>query len=92
MLVSEQLPSGHIHRVVGGNLPLDSHGKLPGAGARLNNNVALLDARGQELLLRARDEGTDNGRVPAGVDNGDTEAGAFVLLRGRAFERHTGEK
>lgn len=68
-------------------IPLDSNGELPGAGARLNNNVGLLDTAGEELLLCTGDEGLDDGRVPAGVDDGDAQVGAIVVLRGGTLER-----
>lgn len=69
--------------------PLGGNGKLPGARAGLHDNVGLLDAALEELGLCAGDEGVDDGGVPAGVDDADAEAGAVVLLGGRALEgRH----
>lgn len=68
-------------------IPLDGNGELPRTGARLDNNVGLLDAAGEELFLCASDEGLDDGRVPAGVDDGDAQVRAIVVLRGGALER-----
>lgn len=73
------------------NLPLDSNGKLPRAGARLDDNVGLLDSGFQELGLCAGDEGLDDGNVPARVDDADAQAGAVVVLRSGALDgRHGG--
>jgi hypothetical protein len=69
-------------------VPLNSERKLPGAGAGLDDNVGLLDTSFEKLGLGASDEGVDDGRVPASVDDANTQLGAVVLLRGRAFERH----
>lgn len=72
----------------GGGLPLDGDGELPRAWARLDDNVGLLDTAGQQLLLGAGDEGLDDGLVPAGVDDGDAQGRALVVLGGRSLERH----
>lgn len=72
----------------GGGLPLDGDGELPRAWAGLDDNVGLLDAAGQQLLLGTGDEGLDDGLVPAGVDDGNAQAGALVVLGGRSLERH----
>lgn len=73
----------------GSNLPLDSNGELPCAGARLDDNVGLLDTGFQELGLCAGDEGLDDGNVPARVDDADAQAGAVVVLRSGALDgRH----
>lgn len=75
----------------GSNLPLDGNGKLPCAGARLDDNVGLLDTGFQELGLCAGDEGLDDGDVPARVDDADAQAGAVVVLRSGALDgRHGG--
>lgn len=72
-------------------LPLDSNGKLPCAGARLDDNVGLLHTSFQELGLCASDEGLDDGNVPARVDDADAQAGAVVVLRSGALDgRHGG--
>jgi hypothetical protein len=74
-----------------GNLPLDSNGKLPRAGAGLDDNVGLLDTSLEELGLCAGDERLDDGDVPARVDDADAQAGAVVVLRSGAFDgRHGG--
>ncbi len=70
------------------NVPLRGNGKLPGPGTRLHDNVGLLDAALEKLGLGAGDERLDDGGVPAGVDDADAQAGAVVLLGGRALERH----
>lgn len=57
----------------GRSLPLDGNGQLPRARARLHDNVGLLDAAGEQLLLCARHERLDDGRVPAGVHDGDAQ-------------------
>ena len=69
-------------------LPLDGDGKLPGTRAGLDDNVGVLDAGLDELGLGTGHEGLNDGLVPAGVDNGDAQAGAVVLLRGGTLERH----
>lgn len=66
---------------------MNGNGKLPGTGARLNDNVGLLDAALEKLGLGAGDERLDDGRVPAGVDDADAQAGAVVLLGSRTLER-----
>lgn len=71
------------------NSPLHGNRQLPRSRARLHHNVGLLDAALEKLGLCAGHEGVDDGGVPARVDDGDAEAGAVVLLRGRALEgRH----
>lgn len=74
-------------------LPLNSYGKLPGAGARLDDNVGFLDAGLEQLGLCAGDEGLDDGHVPARVDDADAQAGAVVVLRSGALDgRHDAER
>jgi hypothetical protein len=65
---------------------LDGNGQLPRAGHRLHDNVGLLDATGQQLVLGALQQRLNDGAVPARVHNADAQAGAVMLLRGRAFE------
>lgn len=68
------------------DIRLDGNGQLPRARDRLDDNVALLDAAAQQLVLGALEQRLDDGRVPAGVDDADAQGAAVVLLRGRAFE------
>lgn len=67
-------------------LPLNSEGELPGSRDGLDDDVGLLDAAAEELLHGTLDEGLDDGRVPAGVDDADAQGAAVVLLRGRSLD------
>lgn len=80
---------GEAKSGIGGDtldIRLDGNGQLPRAGDRLDDNVALLDAAAQQLVLCSLEQRLDDGRVPAGVDDADAQGAAVVLLRGRAFE------
>ena len=70
------------------NKPLSGNGQFPRAWAGLDDNVGLLYAAGQELCLCAGHKRLDDGCVPAGVDDGNAQGGAVVLLCGGTFERH----
>lgn len=47
----------------------------------LNDNVLLLDARGQEGLADAGYEGGDDGGIPPRVDDGNAEVGALNFCK-----------
>lgn len=70
--------------------PLNGYGKLPGAWDGLDDDVALLDATGLQLVERALDEWLDDSDVPPGMDDANAQAAAVVLLRGWTFERRHG--
>lgn len=75
------------------SLPLHSEGELPGSRDRLNDDVGLLDTAAEQLLLGALNEGLDDGRVPAGVDNTNAQGAAVVLLGGRSLDAgHFGQE
>jgi hypothetical protein len=54
----------------------------------LHGDAGFLDAALEELLLRAFDERLDDGEVPAGMDDGDAEGFAVMLLRVRGLGGH----
>lgn len=54
------------------------------------HDVGLLDTTSEEFTLGAIEEGFDDARVPACVDDTDAQAAAIVLLWSRAFDRHGG--
>ncbi|OBZ65766.1 hypothetical protein A0H81_14336 [Grifola frondosa] len=64
-------------------------GQFEAAGHGLHDNVRLLHAELSQLGDGARDERTDHGGVPSGVDNGNTKRGTVELRAGgsRAFDR-----
>lgn len=70
----------------GFGLPSDGNGKLPRPGHRLHDDVRLLDAAGEQLILGALDQRLDDGAVPARVHDADAQAAAVVLLRRGALE------
>lgn len=53
-------------------------GELVAAGYALDDDVFVFDTGGCEGFLCAGEEGVDDGGVPAGVDDADAEAGAWV--------------
>ena len=59
---------------------LDSEGELIAAGDRLGDDILLSDARGEEGFAGAGDERVDYGGVPAGVNDGDAEGGAWMKV------------
>lgn len=62
-------------------IPLDANGEFPRARHRLDNNVALLYAAGQQLRLGALEERVNDLGVPSRMDDADAQAGAVMLLR-----------
>lgn len=72
------------------HVPLDSNGQFPRAWHRLDDNVVLVDAAGQELSLCALEQRVNDLGVPAGVHDADAQAGAVVLLGGGALHCEVG--
>lgn len=57
----------------------------------MDDNVGFLNSSCQKLLLGASHKRIDDGRVPTRVDDTDAQAGAVVVLRRGALERHCEE-
>lgn len=55
-------------------------GEFPGPGDGLHHDIGLFDARGEEFCFCAGDERFDYCRVPAGMDDANTQGAAIVLL------------
>lgn len=68
------------------HVPLHSNGQFPRSRARLNNNVALLHTRLEKLGLGTGNKRLNDGRIPSGVDNGDAQRRAVVLLGSGTLE------
>lgn len=66
---------------------MDGDGQLPRSGNGLHDDVGLLNAKTQQLVLGALDQRIDYGGVPARVHDADAQAAAVVLLRRRSLER-----
>lgn len=62
---------------------LNGEWQLVAARNVLNNNVTLLYTRCKERFASSVDEGGNNTGIPSGVDDGDTEMGAWIE-RGKA--------
>lgn len=66
-------------------IPLNANGQLPRARDRLDDDVALRDAAGQQLGLGTLQQRVNDLGVPSRVHDADAQAGAVVLLGGGAL-------
>lgn len=64
----------------GCDLPLRRNRQLIGSRAALHDDVSLLDAASKKLLLCATNKRLNDRGVPSGMDDGDAQARAVVLL------------
>ena len=73
---------------MGGYRPLNGNWEFPGAGNGLHNDVGLLHPAGEKLRFGSDNEGLNDGLIPSGVDNANTQGSPVVMLGGWSLYRH----
>ncbi len=63
------------------DVPLHTNRQLVATRNRLHGDILLRHAGSKQALLRAGDQGIDDGRVPAGVHDGNAESRAYTYQR-----------